>query len=156
MRVLAAGAADGEGVHLEFFAAELLVYFDLDGEAVAVPAGDVGGVEAGHGFCFDDEVLDAFIEGVAEVDGSVGVGRAVVEDVFGGTGTGGADLGIQLLLLPGGKAFGLIVRQIRLHGKRRLGQVECRLQRLGRWTRSIFCPANREVERGFQRFGSGF
>ena len=117
LRVLAAGAADGEGVHLEFFAAELLVDFDFDGEAVAVPAGDVGGVEAGHGFGLDDEVLDALVEGVAEVDGSVGVGRAVVEDVFGGSGAGGADLGIQVLLLPCGQAFGLVLRQIGLHGE---------------------------------------
>ncbi len=42
--VLTTCAADGERVHLEFFAAELFVNFDLDGEAVAVPAGDVGGV----------------------------------------------------------------------------------------------------------------
>ncbi len=96
MRVVAAGAADGDGVHLELFAAELLVDFDFDGEAVAVPAGDVGGVEAGHGLGLDDEVLDALVEGVAEVDGSVGVGRAVVEDVFGGAGAGGADLGVEV------------------------------------------------------------
>ena len=82
LRVLAAGAADGDGGHLELFAAELLVDFDLDGEAVAVPAGDVGGVEAGHGLGFDDEVLDALVERVAEVDGAVGVGGAVVEDVL--------------------------------------------------------------------------
>ena len=85
LRVLAAGAADGDGVHLELFAAELLVDFDLDGEAVAVPAGDVGGVEAGHGLGLDDEVLEALVEGVAEVDGAVGVGRAVVEDVAWGS-----------------------------------------------------------------------
>ncbi len=79
---------------------------------MAVPAGDVGGVEAGHGLGFDDEVLDAFVEGVAEVDGSVGVGRAVVEDIFGGSGAGGADLGIQVLLLPRLKALGLVLRQV--------------------------------------------
>ena len=61
---------------------------------MAVPAWDVGGVEARHGFGLDDEVLDAFVEGVAEVDGPVGVGRAVVEDVLRGTGAYGADLGV--------------------------------------------------------------
>ena len=65
---------------------------------MAVPAGDVGGVEAGHGLGLDDEVLDALVEGVAEVDGAVGVGRAVVEDVLGGSGAGGADLGIRSVL----------------------------------------------------------
>ena len=132
--VLAAGAADRDGVHLELFAAELLIDFDLDGEAVAVPAGDVGGVEAGHGFGLDDEVFDAFVQGVAEVNGSVGVGRAVVEDVFRGSGAGGADLVVQVLLLPRGEALGLVVRQVGLHREGRLGQ----------------------VERGFQRLWSGF
>ncbi len=98
---------------------------------MAVPAGDVGGVEAGHGLGLDDEVLDALVEGVAEVDGSVGVGRAVVEDVFGGSGAGGANLGIQVLLLPGGEAFGLVVRQIRLHGEGRLRQVQA-------WTSTLW------------------
>ena len=99
MGVLAAGAADGDGVHLEFFSTELLVYFNFDGEAVAVPAGDVGGVEAGHGLGFDDEVLDALVEGVAEMDSSVGVGRAVVEDIFRGPGSGGADLVESLIAI---------------------------------------------------------
>ncbi len=57
-----------------------------------------------------------------------------MEDVFGGTGAGGADLGIQVLLLPRGEAFWLVLREIRLHGEGRL----------------------REIERGFQRFWCGF
>ncbi len=142
LRVFAAGAADGDGVHLEFFAAELLVDFDFDGETVAVPAGDVGGVEAVHGLGLDDEVLDALVEGVAEVDGSVGVGRAVVEDVFWGSGAGGADLGIQVLFLPRGEALGLIVRQIGLHGEGGLGQVQGGLQQLRCCVRGVLFPAS--------------
>jgi len=123
LRVLAAGAADGDGIHLELFAAELFVDFDLDGEAVAVPAGDVGGVEAGHGFSFDDEVLEAFVEGVAEVDGSVGVGWAVVEDICGGASAGGADLGVEVLLFPGGEAEGFVDGEVGLHGEGCDGQI---------------------------------
>ncbi len=136
--------------------AELLVYFNFDGEAVAVPTRDVGGVEAGHGFGFDDEVLNALVEGVAEVDGSVGVGWAVVEDVFCGAGTGGADLGIQVLLLPPRQASRLVLRQVGLHGEGGLGQIQGRFQQLGRCVRGVFFPANRQIQRGFQRFGSGF
>ncbi len=89
---------------------------------MAVPAGDVGGVEAGHGFGLDDEVLEGLVEGVAEVDGSVGVGGAVVEDVAGGAGAGGADLGVEVLLLPGFEAEGLVDGQAGLHGEGGLGQ----------------------------------
>ena len=110
---------------------ELLVYFDFDWETVTVPAGDVGCVEAGHGFGFDNEVLDALVKGVAEVDRSVGVGWAIVEDVLCGSGAGGADLGIQVLLLPDGQAFGLVFGQIGLHGEGSCGQVKCRFQRFG-------------------------
>ena len=98
--VLAAGAADLDGIHFELFAAELLVDFDLDGKAVAVPAGDVRGVEAGHGLGFDDEVFEGLVERVAEVNGAVGVGGAVVEDVARATGGGGADLGVEIGVLP--------------------------------------------------------
>ena len=129
--VLAAGAADLDGVHLELLAAELLVDFDLDGEAVAVPAGDVGGVEAGHGAGFDDEVLEGLVEGVAEVDGAVGVGRAVVEDVAGAAGAGAADLAVEVCLLPGSEAQRLVDGEVGLHGEGGLGEVQGGLERLG-------------------------
>ena len=96
LRVLAAGVADRDGVHLELLAAELLVDLDLDGQAVAVPAGDVGRVEAGHGLGLDDEVLEALVERVAQVDGAVGVGRAVVQDVLGSAGAGRANLRVEV------------------------------------------------------------
>ena len=44
----AAGAAHRDGFHFQLFAAQLFVDFDLDGQAVAVPTGDIGGIEAGH------------------------------------------------------------------------------------------------------------
>ena len=122
--VLAAVAAELGSGEIEFFAAELLVDFDFDGEAVAVAAGDVGGVEAGHGFGFDDEVFEAFVEGVAEVDGSVGVGRAVVEDLARCALAGLADLVVKMGSFPGFEASRLILRQIGLHGEAGLGQGE--------------------------------
>ena len=66
----------------QLLAAEFLVDLDFDGQAVAVPAGDVGRVEAGHGFGLDDEILEALVHRRAQVDGSAGVGRAVVQDVL--------------------------------------------------------------------------
>jgi hypothetical protein len=49
LRVLATGVEECGRRQLQFLAAQLLVNLDLDGQAVAVEAGDVGRVEAGHG-----------------------------------------------------------------------------------------------------------
>ena len=111
------------GRHLQLFAAELLVDLDLDGQAVAVPAGDVGSVEAGHGLRLHDKVFEALVERVAEVDGAVGVGRAVVEDVGGAAGAGLAQLFIEAQRGPFFEAKRLILRQICLHGEGGLRQV---------------------------------
>src|SRR5690606_40899703 len=50
------------------------------GQAMAIPARHVGGVEAGQGARADDHVLDDLVNRVADVDAAVGVGRAVVQD----------------------------------------------------------------------------
>jgi hypothetical protein len=60
---------------------EFAVDLDLDGQAVAVPAGHVGRIEALHGLRLDDEILEDFVERGAQVDVAVGVGRPVVQDV---------------------------------------------------------------------------
>src|SRR5581483_5985605 len=121
LRVLAAGLADLEGVELQLAAAKLLVDLDLDRQAVAVPARNVGRVEAGHGFGLDDEVLDALVERVTEMDGAVGVGRAVVQDVLRGAGAGSANLVIKTGGFPLREALGLAGGQVRLHGEVRFG-----------------------------------
>ena len=69
------------GVHLQLFAAQSLVDFDFDRQAMAVPSGHVGRVESRHGLGLHDEILQAFIQRVAQVDRPVGVGRAIVQDV---------------------------------------------------------------------------
>ena len=60
----------------------------LDRQAVAVPAGDVGAVEAPHRQRADDEVLEHLVEQVPHVDLAVGVGRAVVQDLARRAGAG--------------------------------------------------------------------
>ena len=52
----------------------------LDRQAVAVPAGHVGRVEARHRLGLDHDVLQDLVDRVADVDVAVGVGRAVVQD----------------------------------------------------------------------------
>ena len=81
LRELTALAAHVERTHLQLLATKLLVNLDLDWQAVAVPSWDIGCVKSGHGFGLDYEILQAFIEGGAEVNGSAGVGRPIVEDI---------------------------------------------------------------------------
>ena len=65
------------------------------------------------------------------MDGAVGVGGAVVEDVLRAAGAGLADLAVEVGGLPPGKAGGLVLREVGLHGKGGLGQVEGGFERLG-------------------------
>ena len=57
-----------------------LLDLPLDRQAVAVPAGHVVGILAEHPLRAHDEVLEDLVEGVADMDVAVGVGRAVVQD----------------------------------------------------------------------------
>ncbi len=93
------GADFGDG-HGGFALAEFLIDFDFDGQAVAIPTGDVGGVETGHGFRLDDEIFEDLIEGGAEVDVAVGVGRAVVQNILLAAGAGLYEWHGRAYLLP--------------------------------------------------------
>ena len=122
--VLAAFGADVAGLHLQLFAAQFFVDFDFDGQAVAIPAGDVGGVESSHGLGLDDEILEAFVHGGAHVDGATGVGRAVVQDEAGRAFAGLADALVDAGLLPVLEHFGLVLGQVGLHGEGGFGQID--------------------------------
>ena len=111
----------------DFHGRQALVLLDdleLDGQAVAVPAGEVGRAEPGHRLGFDDEVLEDLVESGAHVDIAVGEGRAVVEHELGGVLPRGLNLAVEVRFLPVGEEFGFAGDQIRLHGKIGLWQVE--------------------------------
>ena len=91
---------------------------------MAIPAGHVGRVEARHGFGLDDEVLEDFIEGGAEVYAPVGIGRPVVQDEGGAAGAGGADAAVEVLLGPPFEQLGLGLRQVGLHGESGFWQID--------------------------------
>jgi hypothetical protein len=71
--------------HLALLRAELAVDFQLDREPVAIPSRHVGCIKAGHAARLHDEVLQDLVEGRANVDFAVGVGRPVVEHKLFGT-----------------------------------------------------------------------
>ncbi len=104
-------SADLELGKLGLLAAEFLVDFEFDGQAMAIPARDVGRIEAGHGLGLDDEVLDDFVERGAEVDVAIGVRRAVVEDVARASGASGANLAVEILGFPAREHFRLGLRE---------------------------------------------
>jgi hypothetical protein len=99
---------------------------DLDGQSVAVPAGDVRGIMAEHGARLDDKVLEDLVEGRPHVDVAVGVGRPVVKDEGRAAGGGALleDALIEAVGFPLLDGFRLLLGQGGLHGKSGLGQVQ--------------------------------
>jgi hypothetical protein len=124
--VLVALLADVERGHLAQLALELLLDLVLDGQAVAVPAGDVRSLVALHGAEAEDDVLEGFVDEVTDVDVAVGEGGAVVEDplALGGVGAGDEEALVEVLLLPLLQARGLVLDELGLHREGRLGEVE--------------------------------
>jgi hypothetical protein len=100
--------------------------FDLvfDRQAVAVPARHVGRVEAGQRLGADDDVLEDLVHRMADVDVAIGIGRAVVEDEARAPLGGGADLLVQLLLLPLGDPARFPLGEVAAHREGRVGHVE--------------------------------
>ena len=100
--------------------------FELDREAVAVPAGDEGCVEAGHGLGFHDHVLEQLVESGAHVDVAVGERRAIVEDEIGCSGgfAGGDDLVVESGFFPNLQTLRLVFHEIPAHGEARLRQCQ--------------------------------
>ncbi len=102
--------------------AELLLDLPLDRQAVAIPAGDVVDVIAQQEARTDHEVLQRLVQGVADVDVAIGVGRAVVQHIerrlLGLTHS--AQVAVQVA--PLGQDFRLLLRQPAPHGEGGLGQ----------------------------------
>ncbi len=119
--VLAAGAAYGDRRHFQLLAAQFFVDLDLDGQAMAIPTGNVGGIEPRHGLRLHHKILQAFVERMAEVELPIGVGGAVVQHVAGSILPNGADLLIDPVLLPGGQPPRLALGQICLHREISMG-----------------------------------
>ena len=116
----ALGAEVGVGVAGDF----VLLHLALHGQAVAVPAGQVGRVVSGEVFGADDEVLEAFVDGVSDVDVAVGVGRPVVEDEAGAAGCGLSEAVVEVVFFPEREGERFPPREVPAHRKRRSGQVE--------------------------------
>ena len=121
--VMAGGA---ELRHAHGLAVELVLLDNsgLDGHAVVVPAGDIGGVAAPHGGGTDHKVLDGLVQSGAHMDVAVGEGGAVVESEAGLPLVFLEELMVEVHVLPALQHPRLPGRQARPHGKLRLRQVD--------------------------------
>jgi len=110
-------------------AADLLAHGYLhlvfDGKPVAVPPGKIERVVTHHEERLDDDVLEDLVQRGAEVNVPVGVRRAVMEDELGSAGRGPDDLVVELLLFPAFEDLGLLLDELRLHGKCGVRQTQC-------------------------------
>ena len=87
----------------------------LNGQAVGVPAGNIGRVKAGHTFIFYDNILQHLVQHVAGVNVAVGIRRAVMQHKLGFAGIMSLHQLIDVLLLPKLQNFRLPLRQIAAH-----------------------------------------
>ena len=111
----AANGGLGQLAHL--FGAQLLFHFMLDGLAMAVPTGDVGGKVAALGVALVDEVLQDLIESMSDVDGPVCIRGSIMQNeglvvlvLF-------QDLAVDIQIIPPFQALRLVFGQISAHGE---------------------------------------
>ena len=126
---------DLDRAHLRLAGPELLLNIDLDRQPVAVPAGQIRGVETCQGLGLDDEVFQNFVECRPQVDRPVGVRRTVMQGIKRGSLASRANLTVEVVLGPFRKPLGLVLRQIRFHRKAGSGKIECTFQ-IGRFLHS--------------------
>ena len=94
-----------------------LDHFELDGQTVAVPAGDEGRMEAGHRLRFHDEVLQHLVQRGAHVHIAIREGRAVMQDELRLAGHLLHDALVKAGCLPLREALRLAGHEIGFHGK---------------------------------------
>ena len=123
-RISAAGGAEFGGADFGARFADLLLHFLLNRQAVAVPAGNVGAVKAEQMAGFSDDIFQDFVKRMADVNGTVGIGRAVVQDEFRRISEGGALFAVNIGLFPEGQHLRLTLRQIAAHRKSGFGKVQ--------------------------------
>ena len=121
---LVAKLADlGSGSLVELLGAELLLDLMLNRLTVAVPTGDIGNFAALHHPVTVDHVLRDLVHGMADVDRTVGVRRAVVQHELLVTLVLLQNLLVDLVVLPVLESLGLGLGKTGTHGKSGFGQI---------------------------------
>lgn len=115
---------DRNGFHLAQFRAKLLLDFVFDGQAVAVPTGDIGRTLTAQAMPAQKNVLECFVDHMPDVNIAVGKGRAIMQNPEWGIGAGVENLVIQIHLLPFGQTFWLVFDEFGGHGEICPGQIQ--------------------------------
>ncbi len=123
-RILAAQLAHFGLGDLVLLRTQVLLHLQLDGQPVAVPSRDVGCFEAAHAFAFQDDVLQDLVEGMANVDMAVGIGRTVMEYVFRFIPACVSHFVIESHALPFSQNLHFFLCEIGFHGKAGNRQVQ--------------------------------
>jgi hypothetical protein len=123
-RIVPAGAPEVGDGHVALLRTQLAIHFELDRQPVAVVPQDVRRIEAHHRPRFDDDVLEDFVHGRAEMDPPVGVGRTVVQHELRAAGALLANTLVEPHLLPAGERLRLGRLKVRLHGEVCVRQVQ--------------------------------
>ena len=108
---------------VELLGAELLFDLVLDRLAMAVPTGDIGDLVALHHPVAVDHVLGNLVHGVADVNRTVGVRRAVMQHELLVTLVLLQNLLVDLVVLPVLESLGLGLGKTGTHGKTGFGQI---------------------------------
>ena len=124
LRVLTAALADDVRGQILLLVAEFKFHVVLDGQTVAVPAGNVAGLPAHEVAGLDDHVLEDLVQGRAEMDVTVGIGRAVVKHEAAARAGSVLHELEHIVFFPEFQHFRFLLNQIRLHGKTGDGQIQ--------------------------------
>ena len=108
---------------LALFLIHRLQHLEFDRQAVAVPTRHVAHPAALQHLIFVDHIFEHLVQGMAHVQGTVGVGRPVVKRE-GGPAVVEPQLPIDAVLAPEGLQFRLPLHRIGTHAKACLQQVE--------------------------------
>ena len=112
------GLVDGEVLAVELFD----LHFDR--HAVAVPARNIGGEEAFERLFLEDDVLQDLVDGVAEVNRAVRIGRAVVKNELLCVAARIDDAVVNLAFFPAANPRGFALGKVSSHREGRIRQIE--------------------------------
>ncbi len=122
--VLAALLPELLGIELDPDLAPLLLDRDLDRQAMAIPARDIGCIEAVEVTRLDDDVLEDLVDRMAQVDLAIGIRRAVVQHEQRATLRVFTKLRVNALLFPTCQDARLTLGQVAAHREFRCRQME--------------------------------